>query len=177
MQELKKNQELQEYISLLENRMHHPDKECKPGKQVLYLLLVCTPNQFIFLDYHLPFVFISLLKDSCSALIRGPVSCPNPAGSPNLLPSQVSGYNSSSYFSSACSSPEAGRQGENQSSNTKLGDLEDSRQEMQDLKEQLEALKCQVSCSLQHSIEKIIPFVMWFELNSCQITVARERFG
>lgn len=49
MQELKKNQELQEYISLLENRMHHPDEECKPGNQVLYLSLVCIPDSSIFL--------------------------------------------------------------------------------------------------------------------------------
>lgn len=34
MQELKKNQELQEYIRLLENRVHNPGKECRLDKQV-----------------------------------------------------------------------------------------------------------------------------------------------
>lgn len=43
MQELKKNQELQEYIRLLENRMHHQDKDCTPAQQVLYLSVgLCT---------------------------------------------------------------------------------------------------------------------------------------
>ncbi len=40
MQELKKNQELQDYIRLLENRIHHPDKDCTPAKQVLHLSAV-----------------------------------------------------------------------------------------------------------------------------------------
>lgn len=39
MQELKKNQELQEYIRLLESRLHHPEIDCTPAKQVLYLPL------------------------------------------------------------------------------------------------------------------------------------------
>lgn len=39
MQELKKNQELQEYIRLLENRMHHPHIKHTPDKQV-YVLTV-----------------------------------------------------------------------------------------------------------------------------------------
>lgn len=34
MQELKKNQELQEYIRLLENRVYNPGKECRLDKQV-----------------------------------------------------------------------------------------------------------------------------------------------
>lgn len=51
MQELKKNQELQEYIRLLEDRMHHPDKECTPDKQVLYLSPICTPDQLILLHF------------------------------------------------------------------------------------------------------------------------------
>ncbi|XP_054452898.1 uncharacterized protein si:ch211-153b23.7 isoform X2 [Anoplopoma fimbria] len=33
MQELKKNQELYEYIRLMESRMHHPDRDCTPAKQ------------------------------------------------------------------------------------------------------------------------------------------------
>lgn len=56
MQELKKNQELQEYIRLLESRMHHPDKDCTPAKQVSHLSvfhccqysLICSIiNQFV----------------------------------------------------------------------------------------------------------------------------------
>lgn len=34
MQELKKNQELQEYIRMLENRMQHPERDRTPAKQV-----------------------------------------------------------------------------------------------------------------------------------------------
>lgn len=34
MQELKKNQELQEYIRLLENRVYNPHKECRLDRQV-----------------------------------------------------------------------------------------------------------------------------------------------
>lgn len=116
MQELKKNQELQEYIRLLESRMHHQDKDCTPAKQA-----------------------------SCSALVRGPVTCPtsNPPGDPNLSPNHVSGYNPSPAFSAGSTSPEAGPQGKSQSSSTPVGALGDSRQEVQDLKEQLEALRCQ----------------------------------
>lgn len=39
MLELKKNQELQEYIRLLESRLHHSEIDCTPAKQVLYLPL------------------------------------------------------------------------------------------------------------------------------------------
>lgn len=89
------------------------------------------------------------------AAIYDPVSCPtsNPAGSPNPSPSHAFEYNPSSCFPSASSSPEARRRG-GQSSNTKMEALGDSRQEMLNLKEQLEALRCQVGCCLQHSIEK-----------------------
>ncbi|KAM9356753.1 LOW QUALITY PROTEIN: uncharacterized protein ABDE67_004341 [Symphorus nematophorus] len=116
MQELKKNQELQEYIRLLESRMHHPDKDCIPAKQ-----------------------------GSFSAMIRAPMSCPssNPPDGPNLSPGHVSGYNTSPSFFPASSSPEAGRQGKSQSSSASQEALGDSRQEVQDLKEQLEALRCQ----------------------------------
>ncbi|XP_051276368.1 uncharacterized protein si:ch211-153b23.7 isoform X1 [Dicentrarchus labrax] len=102
MQELKKNQELQEYVRLLENRMHHPDKDRT-----------------------------SVQQGSFSAVVHGPVSFPtgNPPGGPNLLTSFP-----------APSSPEAVRQGKSQSSSTPLGD---SKQEVQDLKEQLDALRCQ----------------------------------
>ena len=34
MQELKKNQELHEYIRLVESRRHHPDRDCTAAKQV-----------------------------------------------------------------------------------------------------------------------------------------------
>ncbi|XP_010734528.1 uncharacterized protein si:ch211-153b23.7 [Larimichthys crocea] len=116
MQELKKNQELQQYIRLLESRLHHPDKDCTPAKQ-----------------------------GSFSAVIRDPASCStsNPPGGPNLSHSHVSGYNPSPSFFPASSSPEAEWQGKSQSSNTPLGALGDSRQEVQDLKDQLEALRCQ----------------------------------
>ncbi|XP_070693093.1 TNFAIP3-interacting protein 1 [Pempheris klunzingeri] len=116
MQELKKNQELQEYIRLLESRMHHPDKDCTPAKQ-----------------------------GNFSAVVHSPVSCPtsNPPGGPDLSPSHISGYNPSSPFHPAPSSLDAGRQEKSQSSSTPLGALGDSHQEVHDLKEQLEALRCQ----------------------------------
>lgn len=117
------------------------------------------------LKYHSSISLMSSLKGSSSAVIRGPVSCviSNPAGGPNLSPSHASRYNPSSCFSSASSSPEAGRrepeqQGENQSSSAQLGALGGSRQEVQDLKEQLETLRCQVGCSIQHSIERFSHF-------------------
>uniref|UniRef100_A0A3Q4AMT7 Uncharacterized protein n=1 Tax=Mola mola TaxID=94237 RepID=A0A3Q4AMT7_MOLML len=105
MQELKKNQELQEYVRLLEN-----------------------------------ISLTSLFK----AAIYDPVSCPtnNPARGPNPSPSHAFEYSPSSCFPSASSSPEARRRG-GQSSNTKMEAFGDSRQEMLNLKEQLEALRCQ----------------------------------
>ncbi|XP_037637187.1 TNFAIP3-interacting protein 3 [Sebastes umbrosus] len=76
MQELKKNQDLHEYIRLVESRMHHPDRDCTLAKQ-----------------------------GSFSALIRGPASGPatNPPVGPDLSPSHVSGYNPSSSFFPASS--------------------------------------------------------------------------
>ncbi|KAM7417854.1 hypothetical protein PAMA_017486 [Pampus argenteus] len=114
MQELKKNQELQEYIRLLESRLHHPD--CTPAKQ-----------------------------GSFSAMTRSPVSCPtsNPPEGPDFSPSHVSRYNPSSTFFPASSSPEAQLQEKSHSSSTPLGAPAESQQEVQDLKEQLEALRCQ----------------------------------
>ncbi|XP_020503566.1 TNFAIP3-interacting protein 3 [Labrus bergylta] len=111
MQELKKNQELQEYIRLLENRMH-ADKDCTAAKQAGF-----------------------------TAVVRGPVSCPNsnPPGGPGPLP----GYNPSSSFFPASSNHEAEQQRKSQSSSTQPGALGDSQHEVQNLKEQLEALKCQ----------------------------------
>lgn len=103
---------------------------------------------------------MSLLKGSFSAMIRGAVPCPtsNPPEGPDLSPSHISGYNPSSSFSPASSSPEAGRQGKSQSRSTPLEAVGDSQQDVQDLKEQLEALRCQVGCSLQHSIKKCSHF-------------------
>ncbi|TNN63872.1 hypothetical protein EYF80_025931 [Liparis tanakae] len=116
MQELKKNQELYEYIRLMESRMHHPDRDCAPANQ-----------------------------GSFSAVICGPVTEPatNPRVGPYLSPSDVSGYHPSSSLFTASSSPGAGRQGKSQSRSTPLGVLGDSQREVQDLKEQLEALHCQ----------------------------------
>lgn len=112
MQELKKNQELQEYVRLLESRMHHPERDCTPAKQ-----------------------------GSFGAVMRVPSSCPtsNPAEGPNLSSSHMSGYNSTSFFPPS-SSLEAELEGKSQCSSTPLGD---SQQEVLDLKEQLEALRCQ----------------------------------
>uniref|UniRef100_A0A3B4ET36 Uncharacterized LOC102210658 n=1 Tax=Pundamilia nyererei TaxID=303518 RepID=A0A3B4ET36_9CICH len=42
IQELKKNQELQEYIRLLESRLHHPGRDFTPAKPVLLLSEVLT---------------------------------------------------------------------------------------------------------------------------------------
>uniref|UniRef100_A0A3Q1ELD2 Uncharacterized LOC110961122 n=1 Tax=Acanthochromis polyacanthus TaxID=80966 RepID=A0A3Q1ELD2_9TELE len=117
MQELKKNQELQEHVRLLENRMHHPERDCTLAKQ-----------------------------GSFTAASRSPVLSPptNPPGGPDLSRSHISGYNpSSSSFFPAFSGPEAGSQGKSQSSSIPVGALGDSQQEVQDLKEQLEALRCQ----------------------------------
>lgn len=106
MQELKKNQELQEYIRLLESRLHNPERDYTPAKQ-----------------------------GSFNAVIRGPAL--GPSSHPDL--SCSSGQKSSSSFFPASSSPEAGYQGKYQSSSSPLG----AREEVQDLKEQLEALRCQ----------------------------------
>ncbi|XP_059202665.1 uncharacterized protein si:ch211-153b23.7 isoform X2 [Centropristis striata] len=113
MQELKKNQELHEYIRLVESRMHnHTDRDYTPAKQ-----------------------------GSFSAVIRSPVSGPttNPPVGPDLSPTDISGYNPSSSFFPAFSSPEAERQGKSQRSSTPV----DSQREVHDLKEQLEALQHQ----------------------------------
>lgn len=123
-----------------------------------YYIVYTWSNLSIFSDrqYPLSFCLVSLLKGSFSAVIRDPASCStsNPPGGPKLSHSHISGYNPSPSFFSASSSPEAERQGKSQSSGTPLGALGDSRQEVQDLKEQLEALRCQVGCSLKHSIKK-----------------------
>ncbi len=103
---------------------------------------------------------VSLLKGSFGAMVRGPVSCPtsNPPGGPDLSPTHISGYNPSSSFFPASFNPEAGQQGKSQSRSIAPEAVGDSQQDVQDLKEQLEALRCQVGCSLQHSIKKCSHF-------------------
>ncbi|XP_071314278.1 TNFAIP3-interacting protein 1 isoform X1 [Trachinotus anak] len=113
MQELKKNQELQEYIRLLESRMQNPEGACTTARQ-----------------------------GSFSVVVSSPVSSNPPTRDPSLSPSHLSGYNPPSSFSRTAS-PDAGWQGKSQSSSIPLGALGDSQQEVHDLKEQLEALRCQ----------------------------------
>jgi len=107
------------------------------------------------------------LKGSFSAGMIGSYTTTNPLGRPNLSHSHVSGYNPLSTFSPASSSPEAGWQGKSQSS-ASLGSLGKTQQEVQDLKEQLEARRCQVGYSCHHSIKKffIMSNVMRTELIS-----------
>ncbi|KAM6923693.1 uncharacterized protein FYW49_006144 [Xenentodon cancila] len=115
MTELKKNQELQEYIRLLENKMHHSERDCTPAKQ-----------------------------GSFSAGTGSHGSCPtsNPPRGPDLSRIRVSGYNLPSSFPPVSANPGAEWRGESQSS-TPVGALGSSQQEVQDLKEQLDALRCQ----------------------------------
>lgn len=51
MTELKKNQELQEYVRLLENKIHRPEKDISSVKQVFVLsilfILHCLANVFM----------------------------------------------------------------------------------------------------------------------------------
>lgn len=84
---------------------------------------------------------ISWLED----VIQSPASCinGNPTAAAHLSPSHASGYNPTSCFPSASSSPEA-KQQEDHNSSTQVDDLGDPRQEMQVLKEQLEVLRYQV---------------------------------
>lgn len=123
-------------------------------------LTACSLILKCHLSIPLFFVLLFLLKANSSTVIRGPVSCitSNPAGGPNLLPSHATGCNPLSCFSLASPNPEAGWQEESQSSGAQQGALGDSRQEVRDLKEQLEALRCQVGCSLQRSNEKCSHF-------------------
>ncbi|XP_004541027.1 uncharacterized protein si:ch211-153b23.7 isoform X1 [Maylandia zebra] len=110
MQELKKNQELQEYIRLLESRLHHPGRDFTPAK----------PGSF-------------------TTVMRGPAL--GPGSHPDL--SCGSAQNPSPSFFPASTSPEAEYQRKGQASSSPLGVLENSKQEVHDLKEQLEALRCQ----------------------------------
>lgn len=118
MHELKKNQELQEYIRLMESRMHHPERDLQADKQGSFSVGVFSPGS-------------------------APPS--HPAVGPDLSRSRVSAYNtssssSSSSFFAASPSSEAGWQGKSRSSSNTLGD---SQQDVQELKEQLDALRCQ----------------------------------
>lgn len=134
------------------------------GVQAVSLSITCLTACSLILKCHssipLFFVLLFFLKANSSTVICGPVSCitSNPAGGSNLLPSHATGCNPSSCFSPASPNPEAGWQEESQSSGAQQGALGDSRQEVQDLKEQLEALRCQVGCSLQRSDEKCSHF-------------------
>nr|XP_019935296.1 PREDICTED: uncharacterized protein LOC109624817 [Paralichthys olivaceus] len=113
MQELRKNQELHEYIRLLENRTQLPQRTCSHVKE-----------------------------GSFSAGVSAPVlsSTTNPPRGPDLSPNIVSGQKPSSSFFPASSGSEEGWQSKSKSSSTPLGD---SQQEVHDLKEQLGALRCQ----------------------------------
>ncbi|XP_071773087.2 uncharacterized protein LOC139925561 [Centroberyx gerrardi] len=117
MQELKKNQDLQEYIRTLESRMHHAD----------------TARDW------------TLAKQgSLGVMIRGPESCPNAGapGGPDLATSHIADHAPPPCFSPTSFSPEARLRVKSHSSSTQLGALGD-HQEVQDLKEQLQALRCQ----------------------------------
>ncbi|XP_024863372.1 uncharacterized protein si:ch211-153b23.7 [Kryptolebias marmoratus] len=105
MTELKKNQELQEYIRLLESRLHHAEKGNTGVKQGSFSVV-------------------------------GPGSCPNSAG-------HASGCSPSSSFSPPSANPEIGWKGKKQSSSLLVSLGNNSQKEIQDLKEQLETLKCQ----------------------------------
>nr|XP_040031325.1 uncharacterized protein si:ch211-153b23.7 [Gasterosteus aculeatus aculeatus] len=116
MRELKKNQELYEYIRLMESGGHHPDRDHILAKQ-----------------------------GSFASAIRGPVTGPttNPPVGPDLSPGRVSGYNPSPSLFPASSSLETGRARKSPSRSTPLGEPGGSQREVQDLKQQLEALHCQ----------------------------------
>ncbi|KAM4732901.1 uncharacterized protein FYW61_008525 [Anableps anableps] len=100
MTELKKNQELQEYVRLLESKMHHPEKDISSVKQGTF----------------------------------GAGSCPTSGQISRYIPS------SSSFLASPISEAGYKRKGP---TITSLGTLGNSQQEVKDLKEQLEALRCQ----------------------------------
>ncbi|XP_015237043.1 PREDICTED: uncharacterized protein LOC107089038 [Cyprinodon variegatus] len=100
MTELKKNQELQEYVRLLENRIHHPEKD------------ISSVNQATFSAGSFPTSgHISRYSPSSSSFLASPIS-------------------------------EAVYKDKNPASTT-LGTRGSSKQEVKDLKEQLEALRCQ----------------------------------
>lgn len=94
-------------------------------------------------------------------MIQRPASCisSNPTGAANLSHSHASGHSPTSCFPSASGSPEAKQQEEAHNSTTQVDSLEDPRQEMQVLKEQLEVLRYQVGLHLHYCINhKQFPF-------------------
>ncbi|XP_076018985.1 uncharacterized protein LOC143010523 [Genypterus blacodes] len=117
IQELKKNQDLQEYIRVLEARVHHTNREHTPAKQ-----------------------------GSLNAAVHSSVPCPTglaPGG-----PALTSSHDSTAFSSPSCFFPpppnlESGLEGKSQSSSVPLGEVEDSQQEMRELRKQLEALRYQ----------------------------------
>ncbi|XP_037318498.2 uncharacterized protein si:ch211-153b23.7 [Pungitius pungitius] len=115
MQELKKNQELCQYIRLMESRRHHPDRDRILDKQ-----------------------------GSFGSVTEVTEPSTNPPVGPDLPPAHGSGYNPSPSLFPASSSLETGPQTQSQSRSIPLGTLGDSRQEVRDLKQQLEALQCQI---------------------------------
>lgn len=90
-------------------------------------------------------------------MIQSSASCSssNPTEAANLSHSHASGYDPTSCFPSASGSPEAEQQEEphGSSSSTRVDDMEDTRKEMQVLKEQLEVLRYQVGPHLQQNID------------------------
>ncbi|XP_028316288.1 uncharacterized protein LOC114471634 isoform X2 [Gouania willdenowi] len=111
IQEIKKNEELQNYIQLLERRTQKPETDCK---QTSFIPAIHTP-------------------------------CPKSAaaGHPNLPHSKESTYKTSPSLSPAGRSPGACSQGKGQRISFPPGVLGESEQEVQDLKEQVAALRCQ----------------------------------
>uniref|UniRef100_A0A146NWB3 TNFAIP3-interacting protein 1 n=1 Tax=Fundulus heteroclitus TaxID=8078 RepID=A0A146NWB3_FUNHE len=99
MMELKKNQELQEYVRLLESRMHHSQKDISSVKQGTF--------------------------SAGSFATSGHISRYSPSSSFLASPISEAGYK------------------EKSSTITSMGTLGNSKQEVKDLKEQLEALRCQ----------------------------------
>lgn len=163
MQELRKNQELQEYIRMLERRTPPPDRAASAAKQVAQLSVSGWASSvwkyslrtFFLCDSCVNHHFVSS-QGSFRGAVNGTLSCPtgNPPPGPHLSPSLFSQYNSSSPFLPASSCAEARGLGRSQGTSAPLGD---TQQEVQDLKEQLEALRCQVSCSLLTSTKKNVP--------------------
>lgn len=100
MIELKKNQELLEYIRLLESKMHHPEKDISSVNQGTFSAGSCPTSGHI-----------SRYSASSSSFLASPIS-------------------------------EAGYKGKTPTT-TSLASLGNSQQEVKDLKEQLQALRCQ----------------------------------
>lgn len=83
--------------------------------------------------------------------LKGSFTVVSPGSCPNI--GHVSGYSPSSSFSTPSLSPEIGWKGKKPSSASLVPLANNSHKEIQDLKEQLVALRCQVGCSLQLRIQ------------------------